>query len=447
MGIVELAALEDLLKCGGEGFGSQFDGIGGVGRGEEASFELGGREVDAFFEASVEEASEGGGIGLLSGFEVVDGAWVEVEAEHGADAVEGEGFLVEDGAEGIFELGADGLEGLPCVGLLEVEELSDASGEGEGVAGEGSGLINGAVGGEEVHNFCFAAEGTDGEASADDFAKGGEVGGDVVEGLSAAGVDAEAGHDFIEDEEGFVVGAERTEFVEEVGVWEVETCVCWDGFEDDGGGLGAEVMEVSLQGLDVVEGEGRGECSKFGGDAGAVGLAEGEGAAAGFDEEGIYVSVVTAVELEDAGAVGESAGEADAGHGGFGAGVDESDFFERGDVFAEDLRHLDFGGVGGAEAKSVTGGGAYGIEDGLGGVAEDSWAPGADVIEELAAIGGKEVGAFGGLGKEGLSAYGAEGADGGIDPARDEFLGNREEFSRWHGGVRWELGGFFPSYG
>ena len=74
----------------GEGgnFGSFFEIGGGVSEGEEARFELGRGEVDAVIEAEVEVAGEGVAIAVLGIGEVMDWAVREIEAEHGADALE-----------------------------------------------------------------------------------------------------------------------------------------------------------------------------------------------------------------------------------------------------------------------------------------------------------------------------------------------------------------------
>ena len=62
-----------------------------VGEGDEAGLVGAGGEVDPEFEGLVEEAAEGVGVAFFGVVEVPDGGFVEVEAEHAADAVEGEG--------------------------------------------------------------------------------------------------------------------------------------------------------------------------------------------------------------------------------------------------------------------------------------------------------------------------------------------------------------------
>ena len=52
------------------------------------------------------------------------------------------------------------------------------------------------------------------------------------------------------------------------------------------------------------------------------------------------------------------------------------------------------------------------------GVSQDGGAPRADVVDELAAVRIRDVGAFGGLDEEGIAVHVAEGPDGGVDAAR-----------------------------
>ena len=93
----------------------------------------------------------------------------------------------------------------------------DAGGHGEWIAAEGSGLVDGAEGGEQIHEFALAAEDADGEAAADDFAEGDEVGVERVELAGAAEGNAEAGHDFVDDEESAFAAGEGAEGAEIAG--------------------------------------------------------------------------------------------------------------------------------------------------------------------------------------------------------------------------------------
>jgi len=77
--------------------------------------------------------------------------------------------------------------------------------------------------------------------------------------------------------------------------------------------------------------------------------------------------------------------------------------------------------------------------DGGIGVAQENGAPGADVVEELVAVGVIEVRTFAALDDQRLAAYGAEGAHRAVDAADEEFCGAVEDFagrrrSRWRVG-------------
>ena len=99
-----------------------------------------------------------------------------------------------------------------CCGLFELRvdlflrgrsggECGDACGHGERIAAECSGLVDRAERREVVHDVGSSAEGSAGQAAADDLAQRGQVGRDAVDLLRAAEGDAEAGHDFVEDEQ------------------------------------------------------------------------------------------------------------------------------------------------------------------------------------------------------------------------------------------------------
>ena len=145
--------------------------------------------------------------------------------------------------------------------------------------------------------------------------------------------------------------------------------------------------------------------------------------AAGFDEHGVGVAVVAALEFDDEVAAGESSREADGGHAGFGAGGDEAELFDGGKATCDELSEVGFGGDGGSEAGAFGGGLLDGLDDGREGVAEDHGAPGAEEVEVAVAVFVEEVCAFG-VGEEWrVAAYGAEGADGRVDSAGEEFFG------------------------
>ena len=282
-------------------------------------------------------------------------------------------------------------------------------------------MVNGAIWGEVVHDFGATAEGADGQAAADDFAESGEIGDDSAEFLVAAAGEAKAGHDFVEDEDGIVSGAEFAEGFEEAWFGEIEASVGGDGFDDDRGDFVSTGLEEGAESWFVVVGESDGEGGEVGGNSCAVWGSVGEGAAAGFDEEGIDMAVIAAFEFEDEVAFGEAAGEADTGHGGFGAAVDHADFLDGGDPIANGLGDGDFAEVRDTEADAAGGGVVDGGADDGWGVAEDGGAPGAEVVDEFVAIDVPDMGAGGAFDEEGGAADAAESADWGIDASGDEL--------------------------
>jgi len=394
---------------------------------EEHGFELGGGEPDALVEHGVVEAAEGFGVGFGGLGVVGDGVGVEEPGPHGAYAVccEGnsggcglEGYAFGDGFGGGFEFGVD----LGGVGL-ETGEGGDSGGHGEGVSAEGSGLVDGAERREQVHEALLAAEDADGEASADNFAEGDEVGGEVVELAGAAEGYAEAGHYFVGDEQGAFAGGDGSQAGEIAGGWRDAAGVADDGLEDDGGDGARMGGEGGFDCVEVVVGQGEGEAGDFFGDSGGTGDAEGGDAGAGFDEEAVGVAVVAALEFDDDFAVGGGAGEADGGHGGLGAGADEAELFDGGIAGDYALGEVGLGCGGGAKAGGVAGGALDGFDYGREGVAEDHGTPGAEVVDVAVAVGVGEVGSLSALDKGGGSADGFECADGGVDAAGEEALG------------------------
>src|SRR5690606_16494573 len=142
----------------------------------------------------------------------------EVEGEHGADLrdLDGETFFIRGFADCGGELAAHFVESGVWVLRLEEAKGGDAGGHGERISAEGSGVINGAFGGEVIHDFATSAKSSDWESAADDFAHGGEVGDDFFAFLNAAGGDAESGHDFVENQERAFAGADFAELLEVV---------------------------------------------------------------------------------------------------------------------------------------------------------------------------------------------------------------------------------------
>ena len=162
---------------------------------------------------------------------------------------------------------------------------------------------------------------------------------------------------------------------------------------------------------------------EIGGNACGRRVAEGEQAAAGFDEQAVGMAVVAAFEFDDFVASGEAAREADSGHGRFGAGADEAQPFDRrhdfGDFFGDD----DFAFGGRAERQTAQRGFAHGFDDFGVRVSDNRRPPRADVIGVARAVFVPHIRALGFFDEARHTADAAECADGGIHAARDDGFG------------------------
>ena len=76
---------------------------------------------------------------------------------------------------------------------------------------------------------------------------------------------------------------------------------------------------------------------------------------AGFDEHGVGVAVVAALELDDEVAACKAAGEADGGHASLGARGDEAELLNGGKAMDNEFSEVSFGGDGGSKASAFGG--------------------------------------------------------------------------------------------
>src|SRR5204863_5479483 len=129
--------------------------------------------------------------------------------------------------------------------------------------------------------------------------------------------------------------------------------------------------------------------------AGAVGPAMSEGAAACLDEERVDMPVIAALEFDDLVATGKSPREPETGHRRLGPAIDHSHFLDRRDPAANQLGHLDLERIGDAEADAARGRGADGVDHDRGSMPENGRAPGADVIDVFVAVDIPDSGACG----------------------------------------------------
>ena len=139
------------------------------------------------------------------------------------------------------------------------------------------------------------------------------------------------------------------------------------------------------------------------------------------------MAVVAALELDHLFAAGVGAHQAQHGHAGLGAAVDEANHLHAGDGVDHHLSEGVFQGAGGTKAGALGEGLLQGL-DHLGiGVAADGWSPAADVIDVAVAVDIPGVGTFDAVKHDRLAAHGAEGPNRGIHTARHQLLRCRKE--------------------
>ena len=93
---------------------------------------------------------------------------------------------------------------------------------------------------------------------------------------------------------------------------------------NDAGYQIANLIKGLLYLFQVVVVQGDGVLGQRGGYTRRAGLAQGQGAGAGFYQEGVGMAVVTALKLYDLIPSGIAASQADGAHGGLGAGADHA---------------------------------------------------------------------------------------------------------------------------
>ena len=222
---------------------------GDVEGGEPADHEgTGGDGEEAFGHEGLDEVDGGQAVGGGEGGAGEEGGFVEFEADEEAEAADGVDEGVVPGGDGGWDFLAEGGGVLAELGGLDFAEDGEGDGAGEGGAAVGGAVGAGAeevaeVGGVGVGGDGALADpgGADGEAAAEAFGPADGVGGDFGGlGFPAAPMAeaAEAGLDFVEEEEDIVFLTKLGQAAEEVGGGEVDAAFALEGFEEDGGGVG-----------------------------------------------------------------------------------------------------------------------------------------------------------------------------------------------------------------
>ena len=186
------------------------------------------------------------------------------------------------------------------------------------------------------------------------------------------------------------------------------------------------LVEDALHGVEVVvDGHQAVRCGR-GGDARRVGGPEGQRSAARSDEEGVAVSVVAALELQDLLAAGGGA-QAGSGHGRLGARVHEAHHLAAGDALGDEPRHLELAPGRRAEGRPRVHGLVEGSAHLLVAVAEDERAVGAHEVHVLVPVLVPDERALTAHEVRGRSAHALVGTDGAVHAAGDELTGGCED--------------------
>src|ERR1700733_8678049 len=209
-------AVAHLFKAGAKGCADEIEISFGMSSGEEAGEAF--LDMDALF-AQVEMKETGqerfaGNREVEPGGVSLDRRGMREVSEHALQiAHESGGFgcdAVLKGRTSCFQVVHAGAYCSQSQGMAH-----EGSGvEGDTSFGEGCVAILPHAPVERVHEFGTAGEHSHGEASGNHLAVGSEIGLDAEDSLQAAGMGAEAGDHFVEDERGAVVLGDATDFAQ-----------------------------------------------------------------------------------------------------------------------------------------------------------------------------------------------------------------------------------------
>jgi hypothetical protein len=189
----------------------------------------------------------------------------------------------------------------------------------------------------------------------------------------------------------------------------------------------ADLGEGPANLLQIVVGQRDRQLGQCRGHTRRAGLAEGQGARAGLDQERVGMAVVAALELDHLVATGVAAGQTQRAHGGLGSGADHADHVHARDQLADLVGHrrLELGRR--PEGQALQDALLHGLDDLRMGVPQDHGAPGADIVDIAFAVGIDRIGAGGTVEEDGIAAHAAKRPHRRIDAARDVALCGLEE--------------------
>ncbi len=279
-----------------------------------------------------------------------------------------------------------------------------------------------------IHDLGAAAQGANRQAAADHLAEAGEVGTDAEQLLSATGREPEAGHHLVENKQRFVRGAKFPEGFKKTGRGRNQSRIRRDRFDDDAAISPRFCAKSGAEGFHVIKGSARVRLASAAGMPALSGLAEGERAGTGLDQQGIDMAVITASNLM---ILSRRVNPRASRMALIVASVPllvMRTLSSRGHPFADGAGKLDFEAVGMPKLVPAISGFLHGGDHVGLRVAEDRRAPGADVIDVDIAVDVLHAGTAGFLREERRSAHGAKGAHRRVDPARHVAERLREKF-------------------
>ena len=143
-------------------------------------------------------------------------------------------------------------------GLRHFAQASETCRHRDGVAGEGACLVNRAGRRQGIHHLTTTAECANRHTAADDFAKAGQIRHNAVVILRAGQRHAEAGHDFIDNQQRAELVAQRAQARQKL--WQRRDAVHITGhrLNDDAGDILRILFERGANRGQIVIGAGQG---------------------------------------------------------------------------------------------------------------------------------------------------------------------------------------------
>mmetsp|Transcript_4689 Transcript_4689/g.8957 ORF Transcript_4689/g.8957 Transcript_4689/m.8957 type:complete len:302 (+) Transcript_4689:104-1009(+) len=267
----------------------------------KTSFIHGRSKVDAPLKHHSVPLGELFGVGSLGVREVLDGSLGEEPSEHttGNTSCDVVSVLLGSGRDAVDQFLRLALEFFVNTRFAELLQGFDTGTHGQGVTRKSTGLVHGTGGCNIQHNILTSTVGADGHTTTDDLTHSGNIRGDAKVLLGTTEGDTESSHDFVKDQKGTVILGHLSESLQECLVGLDESGVTYDGFEDDGGDFVLVFLENRFNGFQIVVLSTESTLSGRLGYTGGIGETQSGDTRSSLDQEGISVTVVASLELDD----------------------------------------------------------------------------------------------------------------------------------------------------